>query len=667
MQSGDEVSDVSDRDRQALQLLMDAIPQAVQLLDRDGQVVAANRRAAVALEAFPIDCQGVARRVVASREVVYTEEIRGGGRFALSASPVLAADGAVSHILVCASSGSDELHLDAALRLQRDIALLLASDLELEQILEQVLRTLLRLEPLDRGSIHLFDEKTGELRLLVHDGLSPDLVERISCFAADSPEARVVREGRPLFVGLADLRGEMQWVAREEDLCSGAALPVLHAGENLGCLVLGSSTDVVVPVAVRNTLESVASLIGGLLVRHRGESAQAALREQLMHGEKLRALGTLAGGVAHEMNNLLAVVLGLASQLQETSAADDPRTAVLENIIAAAERGGELTRSLLGFARKTKVHYGEVELNPIVREQQRIVHRTVGKLVTIAGDLADDLAPVRGDASMLAQLVLNLCVNAVDAMPDGGQLLLRTANEEVDAALAAARPGLHPGPHVRLEVVDTGVGMTPEVRDRACEPFFTTKGPDRGTGLGLALVFGTVKEHGGDIDIASEPGRGTTVTVRLPALASLARAPAARAAIGATARQGLRVLLVDDERLVRRTGELMLKSLGYGVLLAEHGQAALDIFRSGAGVDLVILDLTMPGMDGATCFARLRALDPTVRIIISSGHVSDGHHDAIPGDGRTTFLDKPFNMRRLADAIARVLGPERAVRQEREE
>ena len=646
---------MSDRDRQTLQLLMDAIPQAVQLLDRDGQVVVANRRAAVALEAFPINCRGVARQVVASREVVYTEEIRDGGRFALSASPVLAADGAVSHILVCASSGSDELQLDVALRLQRDIALLLGSNLELEQILQQVLRTLLRLEPLDRGSVHLFDETTGELRLLVHEGLSPGLVARISRLAADSPEARVIREGRPLFVGLADLRGELRWVAREGDLCSAAALPVLHTGENLGCLVLGSSTDVVVPVAVRSTLESVASLIGGLLVRHRGERAQAALREQLMHGEKLRALGTLAGGVAHEMNNLLAVVLGLASQLRETSPADDPQAAVLENIIAAAEQGGELTRSLLGFARKTRVHFDEVELNRIVREQQRIVQRTVGKVVTIASDLAGDLAPVRGDASMLAQLVLNLCVNAVDAMPDGGQLLLRTANEEVDAGRAATRPGVHAGPHVRLEVVDTGVGMTEEVRDRACEPFFTTKGPDRGTGLGLALVFGTVKEHGGDIDIASAPDRGTTVTVRLPALARHARAPAARAVTGAKARQGLRVLLVDDERLVRRTGELMLKSLGYEVLLAEHGQAALDIFQSGASVDLVILDLTMPGMDGATCFARLRALDPTARVIISSGHVSDGHQEAIPGDGHTTFLDKPFNMCQLADAIARVM------------
>ncbi len=396
--------------------------------------------------------------------------------------------------------------------------------------------------------------------------------------------------------------------------------------------------------------------------RLKTDAEQERLQNQLHQAQRLESLGQLAGGIAHDFNNLLAVIINyaafVADDLNATPITDKDRKSMsedVEQISLAAEKAAHLTHQLLAFARREVVQPAIVDVNDVVSAVEQLLRRTLGEHVELHSSLADDLRPVLADPGQLVQILVNLAVNARDAMPDGGTLRIDTANMEIDEDYAASRPELSPGPHVRLRVSDTGVGMPPETAQRAFDPFFTTKPPGQGTGLGLATVYGIVQQAGGRAQIYSEIGVGTTFTVLLPATEQ-ASAPEESQSDSQPARGEETILLVEDEQALREVTRRILTGAGYRVIVAANGPEALETADTHSGpIDLVLSDVIMPQMPGPQMVAQLLAQRPSVRVLLMSGFAqpildAGGHLD----EGMT-LIEKPFSGPTLLAKIAQIL------------
>jgi signal transduction histidine kinase/CheY-like chemotaxis protein len=380
-----------------------------------------------------------------------------------------------------------------------------------------------------------------------------------------------------------------------------------------------------------------------------------ALEKQFLRAQRMESLGTLAGGVAHDLNNVLAPILLSIQALQQGTADPDQRR-ILDLVETAALRGRDVVKQILAFARGIEGQRAPLDFPALAAELEAIIHRTFPKNIALCLDLAPDLAPVVGDATQIHQLLMNLCVNARDAMPAGGTLTLGLANGAVDAAQARLRPGARPGPCVVLTVADTGCGMSPQILDRVFEPFFTTKGVGQGTGLGLSTVHAIARSHGGFVRCASEVGRGTTFQVYLPS-AGPGSGPAGTpedAALALADGAGRQVLVVDDEASVREITRHTLESFGFRVLTARDGREALACYTAHrGGIAAVVMDLMMPVMDGQQAIAALRELDPEVPVVATSGLPDPGSRPGVHGADQ--FLAKPFDAESLLRALGRAL------------
>ena len=408
-----------------------------------------------------------------------------------------------------------------------------------------------------------------------------------------------------------------------------------------------------VVTAAASQLQARARLLAEANARLREEmTARGKAEEALRQSQKMEALGQLTGGIAHDFNNLLQVVHG-AFELIRRKPGDAARVAAWsENGMAAAERGASLTRQLLAFSRSQKLELRPFVVSDLIAEMRQLLVRTLGPDIELTFHLDEDHAPVMSDRTQLELAVLNLAINARDAMPNGGRLTISTGVRSI----GEGNPLLDPGEYVELSVTDTGEGMTPEVIERAFDPFFTTKGVGEGTGLGLSQVYGVARQAGGAAQIASAPGLGTTVTLFLMRSAEQAesvRTREDRPPILAP-EAGRTVLVVDDEAQVRAlTGET-LELLGYRVLEADSGPAALALLEQETP-DLMLLDYAMPGMSGAELAGRVRARWPQVPIVFASGHADTAAVETALG-GQATILRKPFDMETLAQTIADLLG-----------
>ena len=376
------------------------------------------------------------------------------------------------------------------------------------------------------------------------------------------------------------------------------------------------------------------------------EDKQAAeerkrLTLQLQQAQKMEAIGTLAGGIAHDFNNLLMAIQGNVSLVLFDLEPSDQRHRLLTNIEKLVGSGAELTAKLLGYARRGKYESRPLRPNDLVRETAETFSR-MRKDIRIHCDLADGLKPIIADRGQLEQVLLNLFVNAADAMPNGGQLLLETRNA-THHDIPAKGYTVNPGDYVRLSVRDTGVGMDRETMVRIFDPFFTTKRMGRGTGLGLASAYGIVKGHGGYIEVESEKGAGSVFFVYLPATD---QPPAPEAKAGRQAEPGAgTVLLVDDELSVLEVTARMLERLGYTVVMAASGHEALTLYRGDPGrFRLVILDMIMPETGGGEVFDELKRINPEVRVLLASGYSMQGQARTIMNRGCTGFIQKPFTM-----------------------
>ena len=387
----------------------------------------------------------------------------------------------------------------------------------------------------------------------------------------------------------------------------------------------------------------------------RDVSHEVLLQKQLLQAQKMEAVGNLAGGIAHDFNNLLQIVLGYSEALLQSRKEGETDYANIQKIQQAGKRGADLVKSLLMFSRKVEPAYQFVSLNQEILQVHDLLSRTIPKTIKIDLHLGGDLESVQVDPSQLSQILMNLGVNARDAMPEGGTLTIETSNIELDKECCSDHLGVKSGRYVLLTVSDTGQGMDSETLSHIFEPFFTTKEVGKGTGLGLASVYGIVKQHGGNIMCYSEVGHGTTFKIYFPSIQTEGRSetPALETDVPVGTET---ILLVEDDDVVRELCQELLSGFGYEVIVAVNGKEALEIYhRDGKKISLVILDLIMPEMDGWQCLAKILRVDPKAKVIIASGYIDSGIAKGMQAKGATGFVQKPFEMSQLLTTIREVL------------
>ena len=389
--------------------------------------------------------------------------------------------------------------------------------------------------------------------------------------------------------------------------------------------------------------------------RVRSEEALRRMEAQLLQTQKMEAIGKLAGGVAHDFNNLLSVILGISALLLEQLEPNHPMRADMTEIKESGERAARLTRQLLAFSRRQMLDPRVLDLNDVIVSIDRMLLRVVGEDIELKIVSAPQLQRVRVDPGQMEQVIMNLVVNARDAMPRGGVLTLQTENVELDEAFAREHIGVRPGPHVMLAIADTGVGMDDETQARVYEPFFTTKATGKGTGLGLSTVFGIVKQSGGTIWLDSTLGRGTTFRLYFPATVEGPQPPRQASAVP-TSRGNETILLVEDDATVRSVVRAILSSRGYRVIDSGDAVHALKVCREIAGpIHLLLTDVVMPRTSGRELAARVAELRPAIKVLYMSGYTEDTivHHGVV--DEGIAFLQKPITPTALTHKVREVL------------
>jgi PAS domain S-box-containing protein len=409
----------------------------------------------------------------------------------------------------------------------------------------------------------------------------------------------------------------------------------------------------VIPVSISGSMfYDNSHNLAGSVINLRDVSEQRRLQAQLQQAQRLEAIGTLAGGIAHDFNNLLMAIQGNASVMLYELDPDNPHCKFLKNIEKSVKSGAKLTRQLLGYARKGKYQTKPVNLNQLVSDAIDTLGRT-RKDITIHREFEENLYSISADQGQIEQVLLNLYVNALEAMPEGGEIFIKTINlthEDIKSKFFKRKPGNY----VQLVVKDTGIGMDEETQERIFEPFFTTKERRRGTGLGLASVFGIIKSHRGYIDVKSKKEHGTTFYIYLPALNH--KAEISHEAGGRIINGSGTVLLVDDEKMVLDVGSKFLKKLGYKVLEANGGHRAVKLYEDKRNtIDLVILDMIMPGMSGKEAYERLKKINPDVKVLLSSGYSIEGQATEIVSRGCDGFIQKPFGMKEMSEKVSEIL------------
>ncbi|MGO9570817.1 MAG: PAS domain S-box protein, partial [Desulfomonilaceae bacterium] len=387
-------------------------------------------------------------------------------------------------------------------------------------------------------------------------------------------------------------------------------------------------------------------------------SEARSLRAQLIQAQKMEAIGNLAGGIAHDFNNLLTVILGYTELIICGKDEGDRDYEDLKKVIQAAGTAAEIVHQILAFSRRTESEPQPIDLNQQVEQLRKMLSRLIPKTIQVRINLGPDLPVLNADPSQMVQVLMNLAVNARDAMPEGGRLTIETQTTLLDDDYCHSHIEASQGLHAVLMVSDTGIGMDKALMDRIFEPFYTTKKPGEGTGLGLAMVYGIVKSHGGHITCYSEPGAGTTFKIYLPVHQADAELDAPTSRESSACVTGT-ILLVDDEEFVRSLGERILENSGCNVITADNGREAVEIYRQNKDeISLVILDLIMPMMDGKKCLDEILRIDPAAKVLIASGFSPDRATKEILEGGAKGFVGKPYNLKQLLGAVRHALNEE---------
>lgn len=434
------------------------------------------------------------------------------------------------------------------------------------------------------------------------------------------------------------------------------SLPVKYGGTITGLIALANP-----PVDFNDrhiaAVQQLADLYALAIQRNHNQEDGKHIEDQLRQIQKMESLGTLAGGIAHDFNNILSVIIGHSELALLAVEKGKNNTTSIKQIIKASDRAKGLVEQILAFSRKMEPILRPIDLNQVINETEELLKRTFSRMISISADLCDDLWPINADAGNMTQVLINLCANAQDAMPDGGRLTIGTENIVLDTQAASHLAGMEPGNFVCLGVSDTGCGMDQKTMEHIFDPFFTSKEVGKGTGLGLSTVYGIVKSHGGHIICHSEPGLGTTFKIYLPAMAHQSESEK----LTDTENENIQgndetILLVDDEEQLRDIGKLQLERWGYRVITAASGEEALDLYQQHTEeINLVILDISMPGMGGHKALKELLKLNPGLKVIISSGYSLSGQLNDVQNNGAAGFIAKPFSAEEMLGKIKEVV------------
>ena len=397
--------------------------------------------------------------------------------------------------------------------------------------------------------------------------------------------------------------------------------------------------------------------VAGTMGIARDITERRKLEEQLLQAQKMESIGNLAGGIAHDFNNLLGGILGYASFAKKKMSPKDPLYHSLNSIERSATQAAELTKQLLGFARRGKYQVKPINCNALVQELARFLKRTMDKRINLKIELDPHLHLIEGDETQLQQSLINICLNARDAMPSGGILKIVTGNQTLSNNFGEKQREGKKGDYVKITLSDTGIGMTQELCSQIFEPFFTTKEPGRGTGLGLSMVYGIIQNHGGYIELKSEPGQGTSFELLLPALAELTIEETPPLPPGRIIPKGSEtILFVDDEEIIRQLGADILEDVGYKVLFASGGEEAIRIYQQKRKkIALVILDMVMPGLGGRETFLKLKEINSKIKVLLSSGYSTNEGVGEILKEGVGGFIQKPYRDEDLIGKVREVL------------
>src|SRR5947207_8550048 len=540
--------------------------------------------------------------------------------------------------------------------LTSDVGIALTRGAALRETLQLCVEALVRHLDLAFSRIWTLDDATSMLELQASAGMYTHV---------DGPHSRVplgqykigliAQQRRPHLTNQVvgdPLVHDQEWAIRE-GMVAFAGYPLVAQDRVLGVMAMFARHPL--SEFVPKALVSVASALAVGMERKRAEEALRQSEERLRQAQKMEAVGRLAGGFAHDFNNLLTVITSYSDLLPEDLGSDDPQRDDVVQIRKAAEGAAALTRQLLAFSRQQVLEPKVLDLKATIANTEKLLKRLIGEDVHLITALAPDLGAVKADPGQLEQIIINLAVNARDAMPTGGRLTIEAANVEMDEAYVRGHAPASPDRYVLLALSDTGIGMDEQTKARIFEPFFTTKEPGKGTGLGLATVYGIVKQSGGFIWVYSEPGRGTTFKIYLPRVDAPAEAGAA-ATPGDLPRGTETVLIVEDAAAVRAVMRHVLERQGYAVLEAASGAAALELAAGHAGPShLLLTDVIMPGLSGRQLADRLTALRSDTRVLYASGYTDDAvvRHGVL--ESGIAYLQKPFTTESLARKVREVL------------
>lgn len=534
----------------------------------------------------------------------------------------------------------------------------------LRGVLTQIVLGIEQVMPSTLASVLLLDEDGIHLR----EGAAPNLPESYnravygqpigpeagSCGTAMYRREAVIVED----IATDPLWASYQEVALAHGLRACWSIPVLNGeGRVLASFALYHPAPKTPGEAELSLIGRTSHIVGLALERYRQEQTQRLLEEQLRHAQRMEAVGQLTGGIAHDFNNLLTVILGNGELLQEQLVREPVLAELAQMMVSAAQRGADLTQRLLAFARRQALEPRVIRVNELVEDMRTLLLRTLGQHISMGLRPAGDLWPALVDPAQLENALLNLCLNARDAMPGGGRLTIETANIRLDRDYAAGHAEVEPGDYVLLAVSDTGTGIPPEHLERLFEPFFTTKEKGKGSGLGLSMVFGFIRQSKGHISVYSEPGVGTVVKMYLPRAGAGAAEEEPTKRVAPLPQGGDEcILLVEDDALVRRYAEDQLRSLGYRVLTASNGDEALLLLRQEQDIDLLFTDVVMPGgLGGAELAARAKQLRPHIKVLFTSGYTEN----AILHQGRldegVLLLSKPYRRTELMAKIRQAM------------
>ena len=531
-------------------------------------------------------------------------------------------------------------------------------NIPLEEILKRTLTLILSIPWLvfeSRGCIFLVEDTPEVLVMKAQNGLAKPI--QMSCAQVPFGKClcgRTASTGEIYFADHIDDSHEIYYegIIRHGHYC----VPIMFGGRILGVLNIYVNEGHHRNKREEEFLTAIANTLAGIIIRNRGEKEMATLQEQLRQSQKIEAIGQLAGGIAHDFNNLLTVIKGYSQLSLMELKEGDPLKPNIEEVQKAADRAAGLTRQILAFSRRQIMEMRVLDLNNVLQDLDKMLRRVIGEDVELVTLLAGELGRVRTDPGQIEQVIMNLAVNARDAMPHGGKLTIETANVELDEEYARRHIAVKPGHYVMLAVSDTGVGMAPEIRDRVFEPFFTTKDKSKGTGLGLSTVYGIVKQSGGNIWVYSEPNHGTTFKIYLPSVGEPLEELKEEMVRVEIHRGGETILLVEDEVEVRKLAVRVLERQGYTVLEARDGEEALLLCQHKKGaIHLILTDVVMPQMGGPDLVKQLRQARQDFKVLYMSGYTDNSitHHGVL--EKGMNYIQKPFTIDGLMRKVREVL------------